>query len=216
MKATSRKPSPTSMRSNGGLLTLADMASFRSRMEAPASIRFRDLTVYSCGPWCQGPVLLQMLEILKGIDLVSLGHNSPAYVHTVTEAMKLALADREAYYGDPRFVDVPLAALSASGYADERRRLLDDRKACDGLPPPGKVGGRSEFAANAPHRGPDRRGCGSRRWIRPMSAWSIVTAMRSPLRRATSRPTRRSCLARASARRRAGLSPGRWKGIHPP
>jgi gamma-glutamyltranspeptidase/glutathione hydrolase len=124
---------------NGGLLTRSDMASFRCRLEPPAHVRFRDLTVYSCGPWCQGPVLLQMLGILGGIDLASLGHNSTAYVHALTEAMKLAFADREAYYGDPRFVDVPLGALLAPDYADERRRLMASDRAWDRLPPAGDV-----------------------------------------------------------------------------
>jgi gamma-glutamyltranspeptidase / glutathione hydrolase len=122
---------------NGGLLAYADMADFSCRLEPPAQIRFRDMSVYSCGPWCQGPVLLQMLSILDGFDLVSLRHNSTAYVHLVTEAMKLAFADREAWYGDPRFVEVPLDVLLSNGYAQERRRLMRSDRASEGLPPPG-------------------------------------------------------------------------------
>jgi len=94
------------------------------------------MEVFSCGSWCQGPVLLQMLSLLEGVDLKTLGHNTPAYVHLVTEAMKLCFADRERYYGDPRVVEVPMDGLLAPAYAAERRRLIGDR-ACPDMPPPG-------------------------------------------------------------------------------
>ncbi len=74
----------------------------------PVEGRFGDLTVWTCGPWCQGPMLLQTLNLLDPAALAAAGHNSPAAIHAITEAVKLAAADREAYYGDPRFVDVPI------------------------------------------------------------------------------------------------------------
>lgn len=124
---------------NGGLLRAEDLAQFRVGIEPPVSIRFRDLDVYACGPWCQGPALLQTLSLLDGFHLAALGHNSPDYIHTVTEALKLAFADRHHYYGDPRFVEVPLEALLSKAYADRRRRLIRD-EAWPDMPPPGELG----------------------------------------------------------------------------
>jgi gamma-glutamyltranspeptidase/glutathione hydrolase len=90
---------------------------------------YRGYTVHKCGPWSQGPVFLQQLALLSGFDVRGLGHGSADYVHTLAEAAKLAFADREQYYGDPGFVDVPLAALVSDAYADVRRPLIDPRRA---------------------------------------------------------------------------------------
>ena len=88
--------------------------------------------MFKCGPWSQGPVFLQQLRLLEGYDLRALGHNSAAYIHTVTEVSKLAFADREAYYGDPDFVHVPLPELLSDTYTAARRQLIDpDRAALD-------------------------------------------------------------------------------------
>jgi gamma-glutamyltranspeptidase / glutathione hydrolase len=122
---------------NGGLLRAEDLAGYRSGIEAPAKSRFRDLEVYACGAWCQGPSLLQALNILDGVDLETLGHNSPEYVHTLAEALNLAFADRHHHYGDPRFVDVPLEALLSKAYAEERRRMIRADEAWADMPPPG-------------------------------------------------------------------------------
>ena len=100
------------------------MAEFRVAIEPPVKTRFAGVDVYACGPWCQGPVLPQMLGVLEGIDLKAMGHNSLDYVHAVTEAIKLAFADRERYYGDPRFVDVPIETLLSDAYAQRRRAML--------------------------------------------------------------------------------------------
>lgn len=113
----------------GGLLTAEDLADFHSKVEAPVAINYRGYEVYKCGPWSQGPVFLQQLAILEGHDLKSLGHNSADYVHTIAETMKLAFADREQYYGDPDFVDVPLSGLLSKEYAANRRALIDPRRA---------------------------------------------------------------------------------------
>jgi gamma-glutamyltranspeptidase/glutathione hydrolase len=127
-------------RDNGGWLTADDLASYRSEIAPPVRTSFGGMEVLTCGPWCQGPVLLQMLSVLDGADLKALGHNTPAYVHLVTEAMKLCFADRERYYGDPRFVAVPMDALLAPAYAGERRRLIGER-AWPEMPPAGHVAG---------------------------------------------------------------------------
>ena len=129
-----------SVRAAGGLLTLEDLAGYRGRVEAPARVVFRSrhgsFEVLKTGFWGQGPVLLQALLLLQDFDLEGMGHNSAAYIHTVTEALKLALADRDAHYGDPDFTKVPAATLLSAGYAAERRQLIDPAKA-NNLPRPG-------------------------------------------------------------------------------
>jgi gamma-glutamyltranspeptidase/glutathione hydrolase len=130
------------------------MAGFRVRSETPLRTHFQGLDVYGCGPWCQGPVLIQTLNILDGIDLKTMGHNSPDYVHAVTEALKLAFADRHRYYGDPRFVAVPIEELASMDYAAERRKALSMQRAYPGMPEAGKV--RSAAGAATPLPAPAR------------------------------------------------------------
>ena len=89
------------------------------------AVDYRGYQVYKCGPWTQGPYLCQALRLLEGFDLKSMGHCSADYVHAVTEAMKLAMADRDAHYGDPLFVDVPMNALLSDEYTQFRRPLID-------------------------------------------------------------------------------------------
>jgi gamma-glutamyltranspeptidase/glutathione hydrolase len=128
-------------RAQGGLMAAEDLASFRVAIEPPVRTRFGALDLYACGPWSQGPALLEMLNILAGIDLAALGHNSVDYAHALTEAIKLAFADRERYFGDPRFVDVPIETLLSSDYAAQRRSLLRADRAWPGLPPAGDIPG---------------------------------------------------------------------------
>ncbi|WP_459615398.1 gamma-glutamyltransferase family protein [Bordetella sp. 2513F-2] len=110
-----------------GVLTADDMAGWSASYEAPALYDYGDYTVAKAGPWSQGPVFLQTLALLKGLDLGGVGPASAEFVHRVTEAMKLAFADREAYYGDPAFVEVPLEHLLSEAYNDERRGLIGER-----------------------------------------------------------------------------------------
>jgi gamma-glutamyltranspeptidase / glutathione hydrolase len=128
-------------RDNGGWLSEDDLAGFHSPIEPPCRIRFGGFDIYGCGAWSQGPMVLQALRILEGLDLRSMGHNSAAYIHAVTEALKLAAADREVYFGDPSFVDVPLEQLLSDDYVAHRRALIDPAKAWAGMPPAGQVGG---------------------------------------------------------------------------
>src|SRR5271154_7156431 len=109
---------------NGGVLQASDLAAFKTRIETPVSAEYRGTTVYKCQPWSQGPVFLQQLRILEGFDLAAMDHNSTDYIHTVIESSKLAFADREAYYADPEFVEVPLRALLSKEYAGLRRALI--------------------------------------------------------------------------------------------
>ena len=114
---------------SGGLLTTEDFAAYQARVEAPVTVNYRGYDVYKCGPWSQGPVFLQQLALLEGFDLASLPHTSADHIHLIVEASKLAFADRERYYGDPAFVDVPLRGLLSRDYAAERRALIDPARA---------------------------------------------------------------------------------------
>jgi gamma-glutamyltranspeptidase / glutathione hydrolase len=116
-------------RENGSLIRYVDLATHTTRLEEPVSVTYRGLTVYKCGVWTQGPALLEALQILDGFDLKAMGHNRPDAVHTITETLKLALADRDTYYADPHFADVPLAGLLSPGYATLRRALIDPKHA---------------------------------------------------------------------------------------
>jgi gamma-glutamyltranspeptidase / glutathione hydrolase len=106
------------------LLSGADLAGWQASVEQPARLDFMGLTVCKTGPWGQGPVFLQQLALLDGLGLGSLAPGSADYLHAVIECAKLAFADREAWYGDPRFADVPLDALLSPGYAAQRRQLV--------------------------------------------------------------------------------------------
>jgi len=125
-------------RRHTGLLSAADLADFEPRLERPLATSYRDFRVFKCGPWTQGPVLLETLNLLEGFDLAGAGHNSADYVHTVVECMKLAYADREFYYGDPEFVRVPLRRLLGKPYARQRLGLVDAARASMELRPGGR------------------------------------------------------------------------------
>lgn len=117
----------SSGRRHKGLLTADDMARWKPTYETPASVNYHGWEVFKIGPWGQGPVFLQTLKILEGIDIGAMGPASPEFIHHVTEAMKLAFADREAYYGDPDFVKVPMATLLSEDYARGRRNLISNK-----------------------------------------------------------------------------------------
>jgi gamma-glutamyltranspeptidase/glutathione hydrolase len=133
--ATSTEVLDASGRKHRALLSYEDFAAYQTTLEPAIGLEYRGYRVYKCGPWCQGPVFLQQLALLEGFDLAKLGHNSANYLHVLTEAAKLAFADREQYYGDPDFVAVPLDRLLSKDYAAERRRLIDWEKASAELRP---------------------------------------------------------------------------------
>jgi gamma-glutamyltranspeptidase / glutathione hydrolase len=130
----------------GGLITAADLAQYSGGWETPVQGSYGAYTFFTNGTWTQGAAGPLALQILEGIDLKSLGHNSPQYVHTVTQAIELAMADREAYMADPAFVNVPLAELMSKPYAAARRAEITAR-AFGPLPAPGKLAGTSSLPA---------------------------------------------------------------------
>jgi gamma-glutamyltranspeptidase / glutathione hydrolase len=117
------------LQKHGAPFDLADFADFYARVEAPAQTTYRGYTVYKHAFGSQGPVLLQALNILENFDLQAMGYASADYLHTIVEAMKLAYADRDTYYADPEFVDVPAAGLLSKAYAKERAAQIDPRRA---------------------------------------------------------------------------------------
>ncbi|MBS0642623.1 MAG: gamma-glutamyltransferase family protein [Acetobacteraceae bacterium] len=121
----------TSGRRHRGLLTADDFAQWSATVEEPLAYDYQDYTVLKCGPWSQGPVFLQQLALLNGSDLGGLDPTGAEFVHVVTEAAKLAYADREAYYGDPNFVSVPMQTLLSDDYNAQRRRLMADTASRD-------------------------------------------------------------------------------------
>lgn len=113
----------------GGLMRPADLARFHAEIDEPTRANYRGYEVFKVGFWSQGPVMLEALNLLEGYDLRAMGHNSSDYVHTSIEAIKLAFADRDHYYGDPRVVKIPGAELLSKEYAAVRRALIDSRRA---------------------------------------------------------------------------------------
>ena len=136
---------------NDGFLTAADLAGFEVPVEDSISVNYRGYEVHACDTWCQGISLLETLNIIDGFDLGKLGHNSPDYVHTLTEALNLAFGDREAYVGDPRFVKVPTAALLSDAYAARQRARIDLKRAFGKMPAGGNPENNSMTAGSHEH-----------------------------------------------------------------
>src|SRR5204862_4460316 len=114
---------------NGGLFCYEDFAEYTDDIETPVSIDYREYRIYKNPSASQGPAELIALNLLEGFDLKALGHNSPDFIHSSVEAMKLAMADREKYLGDQDFIKIPYDRLLSKEYARERRKLIDPQKA---------------------------------------------------------------------------------------
>ncbi|MBZ5582096.1 MAG: gamma-glutamyltransferase family protein [Acidobacteriia bacterium] len=121
-------------KAHGGFLRYEDMAAFHVEPEAPVSTTFQGYTVYKPGFWSQGPAMIETLNILEGYDLRAMRLNSADYIHTLVEALKLAYADRDTYYGDPKFVKIPAARLLSNEYGAERRAQIGPNASLDFRP----------------------------------------------------------------------------------
>ena len=126
---------------NSGFLAFDDMASYEVRFEAPISVPFGDIDVYTCGAWCQGVSFAETMGMLNHLDIGTFEHNSSPYIHTLTEAFKLVFADREAFVADPAFVDVPVDGLLDPVYLIQRCKAIDPDHAYPELPEPGSPRG---------------------------------------------------------------------------
>ncbi|HJU35912.1 MAG TPA: gamma-glutamyltransferase family protein [Gaiellaceae bacterium] len=143
---------------HAGLLAEEDLREWAPAWEEPISVDYHGHEVFKAGPWSQAPVFLQQLRLLEELDLAGLAHAGDEYVHVVTECAKLAFADREAWYGDPDFVDVPLADLLSRDYAGERRRLVGDEASTELRP--GSPAGREPRLAHPMEGAPVAPGVG--------------------------------------------------------
>ena len=176
----------------GGFLTMDDMASFHVGREAPETGRFSgpggEFEVYTCGAWCQGPSFAEAIQILDGHDLASMGHNSADYIHVLTEAVKLSFADRDAFFGDPDLVDVPIKGLLDPSYAADRRSQIDLESASPAMPAAGdpwRFEGRSDYqrpeALAAGTEGDTSYACVVDRWGNMFSATPSDTISFAPV-----------------------------------
>ena len=125
-------------KAHDGFLRYEDMAAFKLEPEEPVSTTFKGYTVYKPGFWSQGPAMIEALNILDDVDLVGMKMNSAEYIHTMVEALKLAYADRDAYYGDPKFNKIPMQTLLSKQYGAERRKLITNQASLEFRP--GKIG----------------------------------------------------------------------------
>lgn len=122
------------MKANDGLLRYEDMAAFHLEPEEPVSTDFHGYKIYKPGFWSQGPAMIEALNILEGYDLRAMGVNSADYIHKVVEALKLSYADRDSYYGDPKFNHIPTEVLLSKNYAAERRKQIGQHASLDFVP----------------------------------------------------------------------------------
>jgi gamma-glutamyltranspeptidase/glutathione hydrolase len=127
-------------KANQGLLRYEDMAAFKLSVEEPVSTTYRGYNVYKPGFWSQGPAMIEALNILEGYDVHATPLNSAEYIHRADEALKLAYADRDTYYGDPKFSNIPADILLSKSYAAERRKQITEKASQDFLP--GKINGK--------------------------------------------------------------------------
>jgi gamma-glutamyltranspeptidase/glutathione hydrolase len=132
--AFAAEPLPDLDGTHAGLLTVDDLAGWRAGIERPERLAYRDFEVFKTPTWGQGPVMLQQLALLRGIDVAGLGEGSAELIHVMTECAKLAFADREAWYGDPAVGDVPLVTLLSADYNDRRRQLIGDEASIEFRP----------------------------------------------------------------------------------
>ena len=126
-----------SVASVGGIMSMDDLAAYKSQYGTPVKTTFHGYEIHGQDTWTQGPALMQTLNMLENYDLRAMGHNSPAYIHTVAEAIKLSFGDREAHYGDPDFSTIPIDGLLSKKYAAERARLIDLETAYQAQPAAG-------------------------------------------------------------------------------
>ncbi len=140
------------VQAGGGFLSMTDMDEFSVGHEPPETGQFHEYEVYTNGPWCQGPAFAETVQLLAGDDLKRLGHNTADYIHLAAEALKLSFSDRDAFYGDPDFVDVPMRGLLSEDYTQTRRHDIDMDRAWPAMPDAGdpwRFEGRSQPAGYA-------------------------------------------------------------------
>ncbi|MDQ1129300.1 gamma-glutamyltransferase family protein [Microbacterium sp. SORGH_AS_0888] len=207
---------------SGGYLAADDLAEFRSRDEPVVSVRRRDVTIVTCGAWCQGPILSEALAIVEKHGIEGMAHNSADYIHTVTEALKGAFADREHHYGDPAFVEVPLERMLGEEHIAARAAAIDPARAVDGLPP-SPIGGSRPLPDAISADGVRRIGEGGTsyvfvvdRWGNAFSATPSDGASTAPVIPGTGIvPSLRGLQSRPDPAHPSGVAPGKRPRLTP-
>jgi len=137
-------------RQNGGFLRNQDMANYQVRLEEPIKVKFAGTDIYCCGPWSQGISLAQIFAMLERLDITKYRHNTPDYIHQLTEALKLVFADREHYVADPKFIDVPIQKMLDPDYLAARTQLINSDTAYPVMPHPGDLETGLPLSTNMP------------------------------------------------------------------
>ena len=207
------------MENNGGYLSRDDLASFRSKIGPAIKGRWRDFEIFTCGPWCQGPTLIQSLLLVEKAGLEGLSQNSADYLHLLTEVIKCVFADREYYYGDPDFVDVPIERLHGAENIDEWLQRIDPKQAMPDLPIPAGIEKPFEFrtADGLPERDPDTSYlCAVDKWGNAFSATPSDASWRSPVVPGLGIiPSPRGTQSRPDPSHPSGVGPGRRPRLTP-
>ena len=206
-------------RDEGGWLSAQDLAEYRSRLEPPVRRHWRGHEVIVCGPWCQGPALLQALLLVERLGIEGLAHNSPAYLHVIVEALKIAMADREYHFGDPQFVEVPVDRLLSPEHIARRAAQVRPETAFPEMPGP-LEGAAPAFAASAaalPRVEADTSyACAVDRWGNAFSATPSDGSWAAPVVPGMGFvPSTRGSQSRPDPRHPSGVAPGKRPRLTP-
>lgn len=205
--------------SEGGFLSREDLSHFRSRYEPAVTARWRNFEVITCGPWCQGPTLIESLLMMERAGLDGFQHNDPDYLHLLLEVVKCVFSDREYHYGDPRFIDVPLERLHSDDHIAERLKQIDRRTAMPDMPPPlfGASPRHYKASERLPSRDPDTSYCCVvDRWGNAFSATPSDGSWRSPVVPGLGFvPSARGTQSRPDPSHPSGAGPGRRPRLTP-
>jgi gamma-glutamyltranspeptidase/glutathione hydrolase len=207
------------MQSEGGYLSRDDLANFRSQIGKPIQGRWRDFSLFTCGPWCQGPTLIQSLLMMEKAGLDGLKQNSAEYLHQLIEVIKCTFADREYYYGDPDFIDVPLERLHSDANIEAWLERIDPMQAITNLPTPNGVNEPFDFPATegSPGRDPDTSYlCAVDKWGNAFSATPSDGMWMSPVIPGTGLIlSGRGCQSRTDPNHPSGIAPGKRPRLTP-
>jgi len=207
------------MQSEGGYLSRSDLANFRSQTTPPVQARWRDFQINTCGPWCQGPALIQSLLMMERAGLDGLDQNSADYLHLLIEVIKCTFADREYYYGDPDFIDVPLERLHGFDNIDAWLKRIDPEQAITTIPAPNGVNEPFDFPATEglPERDPDTSYlCAVDKWGNAFSATPSDGMWLSPVIPGTGLIlSARGCQSRTDPKHPSGVAPGKRPRLTP-
>jgi gamma-glutamyltranspeptidase/glutathione hydrolase len=207
------------MQSEGGYLARDDLANFHSQIGPAIQGRWRDFNLFTCGPWCQGPTLIQSLLTMERAGLDGLKQNSADYLHLLIEVIKCTFADREFYYGDPDFIDVPLDRLHGNANIDAWLERIDPRQAVSQIPLPNGVNQPFDFPVTEgpPGRDPDTSYlCAVDKWGNAFSATPSDGMWNTPVVPGTGLIlSARGCQSRTDPNHPSGIAPGKRPRLTP-